>query len=351
MNLEDIAKKAGVSKSTVSRVINNEPYVSDRTRVRVMEVIERENFSPNPNARALVRQRTEVIAVAVPQIVNVFFGDNSYYPQLLQGMSAAIAQRDHAMLLFLQNNDEDRRHYAQRIAQHRLADGVIPSSMTVDDVVVQRLVEADTLFVMVERPPDHLLDRISYVTIDNVGSAQAAVEHLISTGRRRIATITGNLNIADGEDRFIGYRLALEKAGMPVDEDLIYNGYFSYHFGYVGAKELLAKRPDAIFAAGDTAALAAVKAIQEAGLRVPDDIAIVGFDDLDIARSSDPPLTTIRHPIELKGATAANLLIDLIEGKQSEPRGVILPTELVIRESSGATSEIILAVPEGGVPS
>lgn len=333
MNLEDIAKKAGVSRSTVSRVINDEPHVSEKTRRRVLAIIQREGFSPNHAARALVTQRTNIVSVVVPQTMNIFFGDNSYYPMLLQGMSESISQRDRAMLLWLQQINERVEVFVERVlSSRRMVDGFIISSVRSSNPIFDQLVNVKATFVMVERPW-RLDDQISYVTIDNVAAARMAVKHLVSLGRKRIATITGDMLISDAQDRLAGYKAALVEAGIRVDPDLIFHGYFNAEYGYHGMKYLLQYKPDALFAAGDTTAIGAIKAIQEAGMRVPDDIAVVGFDDLDVA--TDYNLTTIYHPVQRKGFEAASLLIDLIEGKVTEPRHIILPTHLIVRETCG----------------
>lgn len=340
MNLEDIAQKAGVSRSTVSRVINNEPYVSKKTRDRVMAIIERERFTPNPAARALVTQRTQTVGVVIPGNVNVFFTDNSYYPMLLQGIASATHDRDYAMLLWLGQQHEDREHFKHRVLGNRLMDGLIITSLTVDHPLFEELPNVKTPTVMVDRPFAYE-NKINFVTVDNVHAAQTAVRHLIALGRRRIAHITGHLTISDGRDRLLGYKRALEKAGLPVDSNLIYEGLFDGDQGYYGMKHLLRHKPDALFAAGDTIAQGAMLAIREAGLRIPDDIAVVGFDDLDVANKTQPKLTTIRQPVQEKGARAARLLIDLIEGVVDTPQHILLPTELVIRETCGyiSTSE------------
>ena len=334
MKLEDIARKAGVSRSTVSRVINNEPYVSQKTRDRVMAVIERESFAPNPAARALVTQRTQIVGVVIPGNVNVFFTDNSYYPMLLQGIGGTTHDRDYAMLLWLGQLHEDGEHFSRRVRNNRLMDGLLIASLIASHPLFQDLDQLRMPFVMVDRPVA-FDDKINYVTIDNVHAAQTAVRHLIGLGRRRIAHITGHVSISDGRDRLLGYKRALEKSGLPADPNLIYEGLFDRDRGYFGMKHLLQYKPDALFAASDTIAQGALRAIREAGLRVPDDIAIVGFDDLDIASETEPALTTIRQPIQEKGARAAQLLIDLIEGNVDAPQHILLPTELVIRETCG----------------
>ena len=215
------------------------------------------------------------------------------------------------------------------------SDGLLIASISYNDTLFDRLVEYTSSFVMVERPLRYA-DRISYVSVDNVHAAEIATEHLIQLGRRRVAHITGQMTISDAQDRFTGYKNALRKADLPFDSDLVAQGLFTYEAGYNAMKSLLPHKPDALFAAGDTTALGAMQAIYEAGLRIPDDIAIVGFDDLDVATKATPPLTTIRQPIQQKGALAAQLLIDLIDGKTKSPHQILLPTQLVIRQSCGA---------------
>lgn len=346
MKLEDIARKAGVSRSTVSRVVNDDPNVNEVTRVRVQKIIEQEHYQPHPAARALVTQRAQLIGVAIPQTTNVFFGDNSYFPMLLQGIAETTIQRDYAMLLWLSQSHEERGGFSERVSRNRQADGLIIASVTQDDPLFSKLVRTKRLFVMVESPP-RFDDMINFVTIDNVAASYEAVKHLIQLGRRRIAVITGQINIRDGAERLRGYESALKDAGMAVDPDLIYYGQFSRPHGYEGAKYLLPKKPDAIVCGGDTIAIGVFDAVREAGLRIPDDIAVTGFDDLDVAVQANPPLTTIRHSVQHVGAVAAQLLIDLIEGKCQAPHHIVLPTELIVRRSTdpSAEKEVVYPIP------
>ncbi|HUN08432.1 MAG TPA: LacI family DNA-binding transcriptional regulator [Aggregatilineales bacterium] len=333
MKLEDIAKKAKVSRSTASRVINNDRYVSADARQRVLKVIEQEQFEPNPAARTLVTRRSNIIGVAIPQTANVFFGDNSYYPMLLQGIAEAVNKSDHAMLLWLAESHEVRDVFAKRVVRHRQPDGLILTSVVDRDPLFEYMVKHNRSFVMVETPPAYA-DRVSYVTIDNVGAAAEATRHLIQIGRKRIAHITGQLTIQDGIDRLKGFRQTVAEAGL-LYEELIKPGMFAAEFGYRLMQELIPLRPDAVFCGGDTAAIGAIRAIHEAGLRVPDDIAVVGFDDLDVATKITPALTTIRHRVMDIGSTAARLLIDLLDGRLEHPHHFVMPTELVIRGSTG----------------
>lgn len=333
LNLEDIARLAGVSRSTVSRVINDQPNVSENTRQRVWQIVEEHNFRPNLAARSLVTQRTRVIGIFYPHPLQAF--TPYYFPTLLQGIVDTTHDRDYATLLWWAQSSEEKERFSKRILQqNRLMDGLIIASAPIDDPLIQRIVELEIPFVMVERPT-RFEDKIGSVTIDNVKAAQVAVEYLISLGRRRIGHITGAMNNIDGRDRVTGYRQALEAQGLPFDPALVVEGKFNRNSGYLGMKELLTRNLDAVFAGNDDMAVGALQALNEAGVRIPHDVAVVGFDDLPTALESSPQITTVHQPIQEKGALATGLLLDLIEGVTEEPRQIILPTHLVIRQSCG----------------
>lgn len=334
-SLEDIAAKAGVSRSTVSRVINNAPNVREKTRQRVLAVIAQEGFAPNPAARALVTQRNQAIGVVVPIAPLTFFEDAFYFPTLLQGISQTTSKRDYAMMLWLIQSEEDNQKFFRRITTNRLMDGVIVASAAFDEPLVDHFLETNTPFVLVERPTRHL-DCVSFVSVDNTAAAYDAVTHLIKLGRRRIGHITGNLHITDAVDRVEGYRQALGAAGIAVDEALIVEGNFSHRSGYEGTIQLLERGVDAIFAANDITARGVLQALHERNIAVPDQIALVGFDDLPTALQVTPKLTTVRQPTGERGALAASILLDMLDGRGEQPRHVILPTQLVIRSSCGA---------------
>jgi LacI family transcriptional regulator len=186
----------------------------------------------------------------------------------------------------------------------------------------------------------HRASQVSYVTIDNTQAAQNVVSHLINQGYKRIGHITGMMENIDGADRLTGYKNALQQARIPYDETLVVEGHFTRMSGYLGMKMLLERGVRAVFAASDLMADGATQAIHEAGLRVPDDIALVGFDDLPYASQMSPQLTTVRQPIQQKGAYAVNILLDMIEGVAESAQHVLLPTQLVIRESCGAVKTI-----------
>jgi LacI family transcriptional regulator len=339
LNLNDIAHRAGVSRSTVSRVINDDEYVSEDTRRKVKSIIEELGYSPNLSARMLRTQRTQVIGVVFPHTFrNVFAAaDPHYFATLMQGIAITAQQRDYAPVLWIGYSDEAADSFYRRVCQSRLMDGlIIVASVETEYTLIRNLLKNDTLFVMIGRPL-RFANEINYVSVDNVQAAKQAVQHLLKLGRRRIATLSGDLTNADAQDRLTGYQEMLRAAGIPVDERLAVGGAFTRESGYFGMQRMLAQglEVDGVFAASDVIALGAIQAIQEAGLRVPEDISVIGFDDLPLAQQSEPQLTTIQQPIAQKAEMAATLLLDLIEGRVEPPARVTLPAKLVIRESCG----------------
>ncbi len=333
MNLEQIAELSGVSRSTVSRVINNDPNVSDQTREKVMQVVRRVNYVPNAAARGLAAGRTHVIGLVIPMGVSTLFTD-PYFPLLIQGVSAACNAREYSVMLWLAEPEYERRQIRQ-IMYSGLIDGVIIASMLTNDSLVQALIDGDLPFMLVGRHPTD--PRVNYVDADNVNGARDGVRHLLRLGRTRIGLINGPQNMIAGVDRLAGYTLALRERGLIVQPELITDGGFSEAGGYLAMQQLLPRQPDAIFAASDAMAMGALRALREAGLRVPEDVALIGFDDLPFAARAEPPLTTVRQPTHRMGAMTVETLIELIEQPPSSPYHLILPTELVVRASCGAT--------------
>jgi LacI family transcriptional regulator len=331
--LEHIAELTGVSRSTVSRVVNDDPHVSAATRARVLEAVATEGYRPNLSARGLASGRTNVIAAVIPGGVGNMLAD-PYFPSLLQGVATAADAHDYLVMLSIAG--VGFRHNIAEIARQGVVAGIIFSAGQIDDPLLEPLVAAKTPMVSVGRSDD---DRVSYVDVDNRGSARQATNHLLRLGHERVATIAGPSYALAARDRLAGYTAAIESFGARIDESLIYEGDFSEASGRLGMRSLLEHRPDAVFAASDRIAAGALSEISAAGLRVPEDIAVVGFDDIERAAHMVPPLTTIRQSPEKMGETALTLLLDLISDPTSAPRRTILPTELVVRASCGSLQD------------
>jgi LacI family transcriptional regulator len=336
LTLEDIAKQAGVSRSTASRVVNDDPNVSDTVRHKVQEVILSTGYHPHAAARSLASHRSSMIGLVLPRTVSNFFTD-PYFPRLTQGVAQACNQNNLTLGLFLLETKDDEKRIFPLISHKGLLDGILLQTARLGDELIDRLVNSDIPVVIAGRPFN--AHGISYIDVDNVNAAHNAVCHLVQLGYRRIGTITGLMNSTAGIDRKEGYLQAIADQGWDVDETLIVDGDFSEESGYIAMQRLLPHKPDAIFAASDTMAIGAIRAVREAGLRVPEDIAFVGFDDLPIASLSDFKLTTVHQPIIQFGAKAVDTLIDLIENGIKPHRTVIMDTELIIRDSCGASQK------------
>lgn len=328
--VEEIAKLAGVSRSTVSRVINDDPKVKAETRERVLNVVRKLDFRPSTAARRLAGGRSGIFGLVIPMGVARLFTD-PYFPILLQSVSATCNARGHTVMLWLAEPEHERRLIGQ-LLNDNLLDGVIVSSMSVDDPIVDALARSNLPFMLIGRHPTD--PNPSYVDVDNQAGARRAVLHLLSRGRRRVGAISGPQNMIVSLDRLEGYKQALRASGFELDPALILDGNFTEDGGYRCAHLLLEQGVDAIFACSDFMALGVLRALHEKGVRIPDDVAVAGFDDAPFAAKTTPPLTTIRQPTDQLGSHAVEMLIDLIEGGEEEPLRKILPAELVIRESS-----------------
>lgn len=325
--LDELAALSGVSRATVSRVINGGP-VSEATRKRVLEVLERTNYRPNPAARKLAKGRSGVVGVVIHVSPDHLFLD-PYFNSLLQGVADALAEHAVGMMLWLGHRSKEET--LDRVLWTGLLDGVIVTADQLEDPLVDGLLGSDVPTVLIGHRRD---DRsASYVDVDHVAAADSVTTHLIELGRRRIGHITGRRGTVAGEDRIAGYRRAMERAGLPTD-GLVVEGDFGEISGREGALELLDRGIDALFCGNDAMAASALETIRSRGLRVPDDIAVAGFDDLAFSGGLDPPLTTVRQGVRQQGVEAANTLLHLVRDPRSAPRRVILPTELVIRGST-----------------
>jgi LacI family transcriptional regulator len=334
LTLEDIAKQAGVSRSTVSRVVNEHPNVRADVRKRVLKVIQATGYHPNAAARTLASQRSWMIGLVIPRSVSSFFTD-PYFPHLTQGIIQACNMYDYTLALFVIGNKEDEEKTFPRVSRKGLLDGIILQSGLMGDEMFDRLVSSNIPLVIAGRP--HHQYGVSYVDVDNVDAAYNAVNHLIHLGNKRIGIITGPDKRCESIDRKDGYLNALRKNGYPVDETLIVESDFTGPGGYTAMQTLLRAKPDAVFAESDDMAIGAIRAVRDAGLHVPEDIAFVGFDDLPTTALSGINLTTVRQPVVQFGIKTVEVLIDLIENGVKPARRLIMDTELIIRDTCGAT--------------
>ncbi|MGQ4431548.1 MULTISPECIES: LacI family DNA-binding transcriptional regulator [unclassified Streptomyces] len=336
--LEEVAARAGVGRGTVSRVINGSPRVSDATRAAVEAAVAELEYVPNTAARALAANRTDAIALVVPEPETRFFAE-PYFSDMLKGVGTQLADTELQLLLIFAGSDRERQRLAQYLAAHRV-DGVLLVSVHADDPLPDLLAALEIPAVI--SGPRSATEPLTSVDSDNYGGARSAVEHLLSRGRTRIAHITGRLDVYGAQRRVDGYRAALLDAGHEVDEHLIQPGDFTEEGGRRAMTELLLRRPDvdAVFAGSDVMAAGARQVLREEGRRIPDDVALVGYDDSAIARHMDPPLTSVRQPIEEMGRSMIDLLLAEIADRRPaatpgpERRQAVLATELVTRASS-----------------
>jgi DNA-binding LacI/PurR family transcriptional regulator len=330
--LEEVAARAGVGRGTVSRVINGSPRVSDRAKEAVGQAIAELGYVPNRAARALAGARTDAVALVIPETEARLFAE-PYFLDIIRGVSAELLDADVQLLLTLIRSSKERQRFEQYLAAQRV-DGVLLVSIHGDDPLPD-VVQALRLPAVLNGRRSEA-ESAAYVDSDNVGAGRSAVDHLTGRGRRRIATITGPLDMYVAQCRLDGYRQGIEAAGLPADERLVATGDFTEEGGRRAMRELLDRRPDldGVFAASDVMAAGARAVLRDAGRRVPDDVALVGVDDSAVARHMDPALTSVRQPIEEMGRRMARVLLQEITGTGSEPRQVVLPTELVVRDSA-----------------
>jgi LacI family transcriptional regulator len=333
LTIEHIARLANVSRSTVSRVLNEHPSVRPEVRSRVLKVIEEHGYAPQAAARSLASRRTNVITLLIPRSAAVIFSD-PFFSHVIQGISETCANRGYFLMLSMMTPDMEPTFYRQFL-KGRQFDGIIMLSSDVDDPILPSLINDRIPLVLIGRHP--YFDNVTWIDVDNREGGRAATRHLIEHGHRRIATITGPLSMSAAVDRRDGYKQALLEAAIPIDNRLIVEGDFTQESGARAAEQLMAlpDPPTAIFAASDMMASGALRALSIAGFSVPGDLSLVSFDGLPISSLSTPQLTTIQQPIYDMGSQAVEALIELLDRPDAQPRQMRLPATLIVRESSG----------------
>ncbi len=327
--LEAVARRAGVSRATVSRVVNGSTTVAEPIQEAVRQAVAELGYVPNLAARSLVTQRTDSIALVMPEEATRVFSDDQVFPGIIRGAAQELEAADKQLVLMLAGSPAGHER-VERYTTGRHVDGVLFASLHGADPLPAKLAALGIPVVCSGRPLDGA--DVPYIDVDQVGGVTRAVRHLIDSGRRRIATIAGPQDMVAGIERLAGYRDTVAAAGLP---EMVAVGDFTRESGAAAMRELLAAHPDldAVFAASDLMAHAALRTLREAGRRVPEDVAVIGFDDIETAAYTDPPLTTVRQPIVELGRQGTRLLLRLAAGEAVEP-ALILPTELIIRDSA-----------------
>ncbi|MFV0359597.1 LacI family DNA-binding transcriptional regulator [Tropicimonas sp.] len=324
--LAEIAKVAGVSRMTASRALNDQPGVSARTREDILRIADEIGYTANPMAQKLSTGRTRIIGV-VAQLHTPFAAD------LVLGIGGQARGMGYEMLVYsLPENNSEPPGSVRNLLQ-QITDGVI-AILPYEPGYLEPLASASVPVVTVDTQADD--SRFPSVSADSYQGGRRAVTHLAELGHRRIGIVTGNCRLASARTRLVAYRDTVAQLDLDSDERLIADGRYTQKGGYDAARILLAlpERPTAIFACNDLSALGAMAAIREAGLRIPEDISIVGFDDILLASQMHPALTTIRQPLHEMGRSAVNMLLALIVGLELPSRQTVLPTSLTIREST-----------------
>jgi DNA-binding LacI/PurR family transcriptional regulator len=330
--LEEVARLAGVSRATASRAINGGNRVSAQARTAVEEAVRTLGYSPNPAARSLVTRRTDSIALVVPEPDERVFSD-PFFARTLRGVSRVLGERDLQLVLLLARPGQEEQRML-RYLRNRHIDGALVVSHHRADSLADHLAALALPCAFVGRPWTSA-DKVAYVDTDNVAGARMATEVLVERGCRRIGAVAGPADMTAGQDRLRGWTAAMEDAGQPTDA--VVHGDFTERGGEIAAAKLLTEHPDldGLAVASDLMAAGTLRALAAAGRRVPDDLAVVGYDDLGIAELTDPPLTTVRQPIRDMAEQATRLLLEQVDGDRgAQPMRVIFPPTLVRRASA-----------------
>ena len=322
-----VAQHAGVSIATVSRTLAGSRKVSPGTRQRVMQAIEDLNFEPNPSARRLAYMKTETIALVFPDISGPF------YSTVIRGVEQEAGRRNHNVLIYGTHGKESSGRYLRTLSSR--VDGLIIMARSVDEDSLWSLARQDVPFVLLGHSNGQL--QCSTIAVDNELGAYKAAAHLLEHGHQRIGIITGPENSPDNKRRLQGYKKALLDAGISLQQNMVVPGNFRYEEGQIAIQKLLDGNspPTAVLAANDEMAMGAMDAAQNRSLRVPEDLAVIGFDDIQMSALTRPSLTTVRQPMQLLGEAAVTLLFDRLQNSNELPRHEVLDTELVIRRSCG----------------
>ncbi|NOY76545.1 MAG: LacI family transcriptional regulator [Calditrichaeota bacterium] len=331
MQIREIARLAGVSVATVSRVINGKGPVKEKTRRRILEIMKEHNYVPNPIARSLSTHHTDTIGVILPELVDEFFSD------LIRGMDVEATKSNKYLMV---TGSHSKKNIAETLLEFMTSgrvDGVIVMAPLLHREISELLAFAKCPVVMINSCLDE--EQVVSFNINNIQGAEMITKHLIGHGFERIGMILGPKNNFDAEQRFAGFKKAIESAGLTIENSLLIPGDFATKSGFEAFYELLQRspKPEAIFAANDMMAIGAYEAARKMGVRIPEDVAIAGFDDIFISRFLKPRLTTVHVPIVELGQKAMKYLLKMIEGEvdSTKPYREDMETKIVIGGSCG----------------
>lgn len=322
-----VAKHAGVSIATVSRTLAGSPKVSPETRRRVLRSVEVLNFEPNPSARRLAQKRTDTIALVFPDIAG------PYYSTVIRGVEQEAGRHDNNVLIYGTHGKESSGRFLRMLTSK--VDSLIIMARSIDNDCLWSLHKQGVPFVLLSRPNGYI--QCDTVAVDNQAGAYGAAAHLLGHSHQRIGIISGPADSPDSKERLQGYQKSVSEAGFPIPPELIISGNFQYEGGRIAMLQLLEVSPSitAVLAANDEMAMGAIDMAQQKGLLIPEELAVIGFDDIQIAALARPSITTVRQPMQLLGETAVAILFDRLQNPEAPFRHEVLETRLVVRRSCG----------------
>lgn len=334
VTIKDVAKASEVSPSTVSRVISDNPRISDETKIKVRKAMDALGYYPNAIARSLTNQMTHTLGILIPRSTDEIF-KNPFFPELLRGIGHVAQENEYHLLLPTGTNEDDEIEKIKRFVFEKRVDGIIALTSKKDDKFVDTLIKSKFPFVVIGMPYKHA-EKVFWVDNDNLLISKNITKYLVEKGNEKIAMLCGSFDYVVTYHRVEGYKSALSEGNMAINKDYIISSDFSEESGYEAAKKLLALEnpPTAIITSDDLIAFGAMKAIKEMGLRIPEDIEVTGFNNAPLSNYTNPKLTTVDINAYSLGCNAAEALLIKISGEEIEENKIIVPAEIIIREST-----------------
>lgn len=348
VTIKDVAKLAKVAPSTVSRVIANNPRISEKTKKKVREAMDELGYHPNFIARSLASQSTQAIGLVMPSSTDVVF-QNPFFPTVLRGLSEGAHEKHYALYMTTGKTDNEILDGVTQMVQGGRVDGVVLLYSKIEDKVLMYLQERGIPFVVIGKPFKHV-EEITHVDNDNFRATKEVTEYLIQLGHDHIAFVGGNLNLVVTVERLLGYEKALREAGIPLNDDYIVHEEFLREGGQEAVRELISLKvpPTALVVADDLMALGVLNTLDELGIKVPEDISIISFNNVLVSEMSRPPLTSVDINIFDLGFEAARSLIQKIENPKEPIKRIIIPHQIVKRFSCSYPNEERVLLPQKG---